>query len=434
MATRFYLPSTGAAAISPTSSAGWEDTSINSFLRTVTTKISSTMTTVSFTDSDATNKDILFRTYVSDPIAAQVIASQTVGFQMRCAERALSCNMFLTWNIKVVSNDGSIVRGTITSMERDGTEAVVGTLTNRRETSTSTAVTAHSGDRIVIEVGMGGDPAAGSDHDSDISIGDDSGTDLPENDTETNAYNPWIEFPNSITFWTSGDIIVHQVTSVQVAASSATVSVTVPSGLSNTAILAWVGAYDSASPTDTVVNSVVFNTSESFTGLGSSQLSTEGDERLRFYLLLNPTATTANLVTTWAASVADGNVHVVVLSNVLQSSQPDDADGGVDDGTTTFSISTTPTQDRSMVFSGMSANNFGNNAPSSPQVQMGSTSSGYWVTSYTNPTTPAGSVTHNYTNGNTDDTTLVAVAIKVYVSSGTSVKELIGSGFIPFAR
>ena len=59
MATRFYLPSTGAAAISPNPDAAWEDVSILARLAAVTTKIASAMTTVSFLDNDASNKDIL---------------------------------------------------------------------------------------------------------------------------------------------------------------------------------------------------------------------------------------------------------------------------------------------------------------------------------------------------------------------------------------
>ena len=88
-ATRFYLPSSGAAGASPNYTASWEDTSIAARLKCVTTKISSAMTTVSFTDDDETDKDILFRQYVSDPIATQTIQAQTIGFSIRVQVKLL---------------------------------------------------------------------------------------------------------------------------------------------------------------------------------------------------------------------------------------------------------------------------------------------------------------------------------------------------------
>ena len=159
------------------------------------------MTTVSFTDTDGTDKDILFRQYVSDPIAAQTISAQALKFQMRCLENSIDNNMYLALGIRVVSGDGGTVRGTILAVTRDDVESVIA-LYNRQFTATSTQVIAQDGDRIVIEVGMGGEPIEGSDHDSSISIGDDSGTDLPEDDTTTTTYNPWVEFANTIPFIT----------------------------------------------------------------------------------------------------------------------------------------------------------------------------------------------------------------------------------------
>ena len=203
MATRFYLPSTGAAAVSPAYSARWEDTSIAAGLKCVTVKISSAMTTVSFVDVDATNKDILFRQYVSDPISAQTIAAQTVRYQIRGSEIGLGNNLLADIDIRVVSNDGTVVRGTILSTRAAGGEYNT-TLENSFVTTTSsTEVIASEADRIVIEIGQGGDPDVGGTHSGSLSIGDDSGTDLPEDGTDTNPYNPWVNFANSITFTSS---------------------------------------------------------------------------------------------------------------------------------------------------------------------------------------------------------------------------------------
>lgn len=430
---RFYLPSSGSAPITSVAfNSGWEDTSIGARLPTYTTKQSTTMTTVSFTDANDTNRDVLFRQYVSEPLAAQSISAQSVVFRMRAKERATSCNLFTTVDIRLVSNDGSVVRGNIVSMRRDGSEASATALTNRNNTGNSTAITCHSGDRLVIEVGMGGDPAAGSDHDSDISIGDDSTTDLGANDTDTSAFNPYVEFANDLIFFETGDIIVHEISSQgAINNSTVTISHTVSSNLSNRGILVGIGANDPTTA-DLIVNSVTYN-GVNLTSL-VTQLSTENDERVYWWFLENPATGANNLVVTWAGTVTDGNVHIVTLGNVLQSGQPDDADGTVDDASTTFSVTTTPVTDRSMVFSFCATNDFGSVSPSSPQVQLASTNSGFWVTSYTNPTSPAGSVTHNYTNGNTDDSTLVAVAIKKFTSATTAIKDIIMGGVVPFVR
>jgi hypothetical protein len=202
MATRFYLPSSGDAAVSPAFDAGWEDTHEGQRYKLVTTKISSAMATHVFTDSDYSDRDCLFHQYVSDPIAAQTISAQTVKIQFRCYEDSALHDLYLSIGIRVVSNDGATVRGTILAVTRDATEAVVSTLTNRKITPTSTEVVAQSGDRIVIEIGMGGDPQqfGAMNHGSGISFGDDSATDLGENDTDTSAYNPWVEFANTISF------------------------------------------------------------------------------------------------------------------------------------------------------------------------------------------------------------------------------------------
>ncbi len=72
MPTRFYLPSTGAAAVSP-SYAAWADTGqAGSRLKAVTTKISSAMAGV-YVASVAGGERTLIRQYVSDPIPAQTI-------------------------------------------------------------------------------------------------------------------------------------------------------------------------------------------------------------------------------------------------------------------------------------------------------------------------------------------------------------------------
>ncbi len=195
--TRFYLPSTGAAAVSPSFSAGWEDTASASRLRTITTRISSAMTTINITDLSAADRDVLGRQYVSDPLTAQDITVQYIRAQIRTSETLATNNILLAWSIFVVSNDGGTVRGTLVAVHRDDTEFDT-TLTNRGDLVYGNAVSAQAGDRIVIEIGGGGAPIVT--HDYSLSIGDDSGTDLAVDDSTTTANNPYIDFSQTLSF------------------------------------------------------------------------------------------------------------------------------------------------------------------------------------------------------------------------------------------
>src|SRR3990167_2800766 len=200
MATRFYLPSSGAAAVNPNFGAAWDDTSIATRLKCVTTKIASAMTTVSFADAVDTQADVLFRQYVSNPITAQTVDIQTITTSVRCKERATTCNMRFTVRVGIVSNDGVTSRGNVLALSTGGSEINEVALTSMFKSLTSSAVTALDGDREVIEIGISGNPDAGSDHDSDLSIGDDAASDLAGADGDTDADNPWMEFANTITF------------------------------------------------------------------------------------------------------------------------------------------------------------------------------------------------------------------------------------------
>jgi len=197
-ATRFYLPSTGAADVSPAYSASWNDTSNADRLKCVTTKISSAMTNKSTGNTSATGH-FLFRQYVSDPISAQTITGTVYG-QVAGLEGHAGVNGFSDIIITIVSNDGSMVRGTLLAITSGATEYLVGTAENRK-TPVSTAVsvvTAEANDRIVIEVG--GLKNGAKKKDIQLIFGDDNAGDLPVDETTQTANNPWVEFSQTIAF------------------------------------------------------------------------------------------------------------------------------------------------------------------------------------------------------------------------------------------
>jgi hypothetical protein len=156
------------------------------------------------------DQDVLCVQYVSDPIASQDIAAQNLKFQIRGMQSLAEDNQCVAIGIRVVSGDGATVRGILLSVTRDLTELAVSstTPTNRAVSVTTTELLAaniQNGDRIVIEIGVGGNPDSPSTgHHGTLVIGDDSASDLPENDTTTSADNPWVQFANTILFQGSG--------------------------------------------------------------------------------------------------------------------------------------------------------------------------------------------------------------------------------------
>ena len=205
MATRFYLtkPAT-TVPISPTPAGGWEDTSILARSLMWKTPIGAAMDTLTFTDADDTDKDVLFRQFISySPLAAgqTVTGAQAIKAQLLVKEGAGVNNMYLTLGIRIIASDGSTVQKTVLTITRDNVEAAT-TLTNRQFTATSIAgnYTTVSGDYLVVEVGMGGDPAVTFSHGSQISLGDDAASDLPEDDTTTTNLRPWVQLTDTLTF------------------------------------------------------------------------------------------------------------------------------------------------------------------------------------------------------------------------------------------
>lgn len=209
--SRLYLPSTGAAAVSPAFDTEWELTTSATRLAAVTTRISSAQATV-YSGSIATQfDDGLCVQFVSAPIAAGPIAGTLKG-QLRASRTGsgggASGGLRAQIVVRVVSNDGSTFRGTLYAGDLDVTNTTdptsefAGTATNRAfprgGAVALSPVSAQTNDRIVIELGA---RRHGGDATPILTVGDNSGTDLPEDETTTTAGNPWIEF--SVDVFTS---------------------------------------------------------------------------------------------------------------------------------------------------------------------------------------------------------------------------------------
>jgi hypothetical protein len=208
--TRLYLPSAGAAAVSPAYQAAWENTSqAGTRLKCVTAKTVSAMASITLNEVSASaNYDMLSRQYVSNPIAAQTISGTVYG-QIRTSEANIAADADVAIIIYVVNNAGNTVRGTLLSYFPNAitNEFALTTLTNRKfPTSQALAsVTAQDGDRIVIEVGTRVFNTITTAYNILHSYGDNSATDLAIDNSTTTANCPFIEFSQYLIFYQTTD-------------------------------------------------------------------------------------------------------------------------------------------------------------------------------------------------------------------------------------
>ena len=204
MATRLYQPSTGAAAVSPAYDS-WSKTSGADALACVLVKISSAMENqTSDANSTGASQTLLVRQYVSAPLAAQTI-SGTVKSYLRAL--ANGSNVDARLSIRVCNNAGTSFTGTLLSLADYSSGNELNTSLRNKpfaDGDTLSSLAINNGDRLVIEYG-GATGTTG--RTATINFGDDSGTDLPEDETTTAANNPWIEFSGTLV-WASASATV----------------------------------------------------------------------------------------------------------------------------------------------------------------------------------------------------------------------------------
>ena len=206
MATRFYLPSSGAAGATP-SVSGWDATTGYDRIKCVTSKSNSSHANKATAANTGQNLNFLARQYVSDPIGAQTITGTVKGIVLafQSASTAGHANQL---RIRVCSNDGSSFTGTLIDFNNGAQSATHQTTTgaNRKlprdwsgAGQSVTQVVANANDRIVIEIGARGFVNGESGETSTFDFGDlTSDTDCAENETDTAANAPWIEFSQNL--------------------------------------------------------------------------------------------------------------------------------------------------------------------------------------------------------------------------------------------
>lgn len=203
MATRIYFQSSSTPICTPASDAAWEHKWNVEVWPCMPVRMGTTLRARNpWLFSGAAPRDILHYQFVCPcRLKAQTI-SGTVKGQFRCQEDPATADLCRALIIKVVNPVSLTVRGTLLShfpgslvSEFNAGYIWEDHFQNRYFPPPGTAltdVTCQDGDIIVIEIGARSFNPNNQSH--SIQIGDASATDLPEDETATSQFNPWIEF------------------------------------------------------------------------------------------------------------------------------------------------------------------------------------------------------------------------------------------------
>jgi len=214
MSTRLYLPAAAESTpITPAFGTDWEDTSFGLRAIITTYKRSLAMVNRQFSDEDITDKDILYLQGISQELTTPqtIHRLQALKGQICVHEGDLDNkgNLFVAWRCVIFDSTGVYLRKTVLELTRDDVEApgFESAIQNRKFTATSAEddYAVQSGDRLVIECGMGGDPSGSEGHSSRMRFGD-TETDCPEDDTAHDG-SPWFQLADTLSFVGTGPVI-----------------------------------------------------------------------------------------------------------------------------------------------------------------------------------------------------------------------------------
>lgn len=215
---RLYFDSVATGAASPAFDAGWSSTTGALRRRLNHVRQNSALASGSIINFVGTaGTKALDRQYISAPLNGAQTISGTVKMQLGVREEDSRNNVDQLWlAIKVVSNDGGTVRGTLLAHGNYGPTAEFEwhlgpgpagfppLYRNKKgaDGDALSSVSALDGDRIVVEVGYS-NSGAGTSPGARAIWGDDD-SDLPEDETtavaETTGPAGWIEFSTNISF------------------------------------------------------------------------------------------------------------------------------------------------------------------------------------------------------------------------------------------
>jgi hypothetical protein len=197
--SRFYLNATLAAPISPSFASGWESTT--SAVRRMMGRPSlavSTKTNLGLAETSTSGTfDRLIYQFVSEPLGlASTISGPLTGL-IRATESSTSADFRSQMVVKVVSGDGTTLRGTVIDFNASALSNEWPTTSASRAfpvlTTAVTPVDAQAGDRIVVEVGYRAHNTSSTSFTGTLRAGHTvGGTDFTAT-AETADNNPWID-------------------------------------------------------------------------------------------------------------------------------------------------------------------------------------------------------------------------------------------------
>ena len=216
MATRFYLPASGAAPVTPALGSQWTVTTGWSAHPAPTVKSNTALANGTARQNGSTTSvtDRLDRVFVSAQLDAQTI-SGTFSAVVQGLESATGHNAWLDIVIRVVSADGQTQRGVLyagsTATSPSATAGVENqefgtTLASRIKSAVAlSSVAAQAGDRLVIEVGYRKQSTT-STQTATLRYGDPTGsTDAALTaGTTTTTIAPWVELSQTLVFQGGG--------------------------------------------------------------------------------------------------------------------------------------------------------------------------------------------------------------------------------------
>lgn len=205
-ATRMFVSATATPGISPAAAGGWSSAASMVRRTLATTKTNTAITTVGVAETSTTNPyNVALLQMHSPALVGSGFIAGTVHGIFRMLESNASMNAYSQLVIRVVSADGTTVRGTaLDVVNTGGTEWATTTAANRyaglTANRTLTPVAFSNGDRILIELGYCARNTSATSYTGTIRYGDPTGTELADAESGTTDNCPWIEFSQALPF------------------------------------------------------------------------------------------------------------------------------------------------------------------------------------------------------------------------------------------
>lgn len=217
MATRFYYEgvAAGVPTLTPAFDAAWGVTgqAVRRFLSLAADSGNSARETFAVAETTATNPvNVLAFQFISAPLAAQTISAQTLKGVIRVAEANLDADYDAQMVVRVVSNDGTSVVGTLMGAHSNALASEFNTVFQDRKFPlneinpfTVTSVTASAGDRLVVEIGVRSYNTHTTSRNATFLIG--TGAPLTTDAADVNtggndSDRPWMEFSGTVSMLT----------------------------------------------------------------------------------------------------------------------------------------------------------------------------------------------------------------------------------------